>query len=373
MKTVEIIYGYHESGHYSVANAIQIAVEQLGASASISKLFEGQSQNWMTLFETFRSVNNQKSLNFPDIFGSDEILLGISDAVRARSLLIKAEVIVSTHPYTSYALADAIPPGKTLIYDVHTNYTPGPVFPHPRIDGYFTPIPRPELPYYFRSRSVECKVPLPRELQPKSGEEANKKDWLLALGADGWGDLSDLHRVLGILPSNAILHVLAGRNYREVSAVVPSTLKNVSVVPFKSDISEYLKKSKFVFSKASGSTITEAIAHRCVPVFVKSYVPWELQAARHLVEAGVGIYLDDLIWVVRQLGDAEVWKRYIDKSRSFRSQILVAADQIAEGIVAGSLTPSRQLLENPNIPTPSNDPLGQLLQKKIRRWESDEN
>jgi len=372
MKTVEIVYGYHESGHYSVANAIQIAVEQLGASATISKLFEGQSRNWMTLFETFRSVNDQRSLNFPDIFGSDEVLLGISDTVRARSLQIKADVIVSTHPYTSYALAEAIPSGKTLIYDVHTNYTPGPVFPHPRIDGYFTPIPRPELPYCFRSRSVECKVPLPHELQPKDGEDAKKKDWLLALGADGWGDLSDLHRVLRILPSDAILHVLAGRNYKAVSAVVPSTLRNVNVVPFKSDIGEYLRKSKFVFSKASGSTITEAIAHRCVPVFVRSYVPWELQAARHLVEAGVGIYLDDLIWIVGQLADNEVWKRYVDKSQSFRSQILVAADKIAAGLMAGSLTPSQQLLENPSIPRPSNDPLGQLLQKKILRWGSDD-
>lgn len=371
MKSVEIVYGYHESGHFSVAKAIQSAVEQLGISASLNKLFQGNSRNWTTLFEAFRSVNQQESVNFPDFFGSEDILIGIADAVRHQSLEIESDIIISTHPYASYALAEAIPPGRTLIYDVHTNYTPGPIFPHPRIDGYFTPIPRPELPYYFRSRSVECKVPLPQYLKPIEGQDNEKNDWLLALGADGWGDTSDLLRIEDILPEGAKLHVLAGRNYQAVNTVVPPTLMNVSVVPFQSDISEYLKRSKFVFSKASGSTVTEAIAHRCVPVFVKSFVPWELQAARHLVEAGVGIYFDDLIWMVSQFGDSTVWNRYVDKSKDFRKQIIDSAEKVASGVVAGRLWPTDQILRNPEIPAPCNDALGLLLQKKIRKWRFD--
>ena len=369
-KNIKILYGYHESGHYSVAHAIRHAVDRLGAKTSMSKLFEGECRNWTTLFETFRSVNSQGSLNFPNFFASDDVLQSISEAVRHRSLEIDAEVIVSTHPYTSYALAESIPHGKTLIYDVHTNYTPGPIFPHPRIDGYFTPISRPELPFYFRSRTVECKIPLTQDRRPTTEQKVEKNHWLFALGADGWGDHSDLHRIAKILPCNTKLYVLAGRNYKDVSAAVSPTLRNVSVVPYKSDISEYLRQSKFVFSKAGGSTVTESIAHRCVPVFVRSYVPWELQAARHLVEAGVGIYLDDLIWMVGQSGASEVWKHYVDRSENFRSQILSAADWIATALVNGLSEPPTKLLVNPDIPMPGEDPLGQLLKKKIQRWKS---
>lgn len=368
MRQVTIIYGYHESGHFSVAEGIKDAFGRLGVDARIEKIFEGNSANWKTLFETFRSVNDQASLNFPDFFASETMLKVMATAVKDRVLEIDSDVIVSTHPYASYAIAENLPASNRLIYDVHTNYTPGPIFPHPRIDGFFTPILRPELAYRVRSRSVVCKVPLPPKLQPRENLGVSKRDWLITLGADGWGDTTDISQIERILPDSSLLNILVGRNAKALTELeIPNSTRR-RVVPFQSDLSNYLTKAKFVFSKASGSIVTEALAHRCVPVFSKTYVPWELQAARHLVEAGVGIHLDDFVWMVSQFGAETIWKRYIQRASEFRAAILSAAQQIAETVVSGNLRPEPKLLQNPEIPTPRDDDLGEELKHEIRIW-----
>lgn len=368
MTSISILYGYHESGHYSVARAIQAALERQNVKAPIRKIFSEKSATWETLFATFRDVNGQSSGNFPGFFGDRDLLRSIAESVKNMIVSVPEDVLISTHPYTSYVAAEILSGTGRRIFDVHTNYTPGPIFPHTGIEGYFSPFPRPELPYRFRSTSTRCMVPVPPEFGNANGT-FSKNCWVLSVGADGWGDTSDLKQLEKMLPNSIALNILTGRNEKLHNALMKDESPH-NLVAFTDDISEYLKPAAFVFTKASGSVVSEAIACKCVPVFTKSYTPWELESARYLVEAGVGLHIDDFYWMTKNLGFDEVWSQIVSRAQLMRGRIFHAADVVANSVLHGYSDPFPGLLDDPEFREPGSDELGNLLSKKISDWTS---
>lgn len=319
MKSASIIYGYHESGHYFVAKAIAELIPESIAHKSYN-LWKDQSPTIDYMFDLFRGVEKHGLEIFPDFLNNKEILDILSKEIVVSNEILDSDMIICTHPYSSYVVAENLRNEKTLLISVHTDFTEFPVITHPRIDIYTGVFKKRELSATLNHKSRIMGLPVKKSFLPGS-----KDGTILVLGgSDGFGQIESVYKWLRSFVDEKNIVVITGRN-ENLEKKLKKEHAYANVVGFTEDIFKYFRSADFVVSKASGSTISEAIVSECIPLFVPSKLPWEEEASINLAGRGVGIKLNmdkiDNRIINELMNNSSLRDLYLKRIRDFKRNV----------------------------------------------------
>jgi len=293
MKNVLLVYGYHQSGHYSAALAVKEELDARGYRADIQNIWVNKSEVIDKLFAIFRRFARNRNKNVPDFLGSQELLTHLANELPIDIDLERYDAIVSIHPYSSFVLAEEKKKKQlnNALIDVHTDYTPFPIVQHEFIDYHVGAIPTDNTSKALRKKIVATGIPIK---SPFYSEESTKSDTILVMGgADGFGPLEKILLFLRGLSVDFEVSVFCGNNEDLYHQLLKDRRPNENIFPYVDDMVPYFKTGKFVVTKASGLTATESIATDCIPVFTPPVLFWEDESAKFLSSRGVGLYLPD--------------------------------------------------------------------------------
>ncbi len=293
MKNVLLVYGYHQSGHYSAALAIKEELDARGYRSDIQNIWANKSEVIDKLFAIFRNFARNRNKNVPDFLGSQELLTHLANELPIDINLERYDAIVSIHPYSSFVLAEEKKKrqlNNTLI-DIHTDYTPFPIVQHEFIDYHTGVISVDDPSKVLRKKIVPTGIPIKSTFY--SGE-LTKSDTILVMGgADGFGPLEKMLLFLRGMQTNFEVSVFCGNNADLYHRLLKDRRPNENIFPYVDDMAPHFKYGKFVITKASGLTVTESIATDCIPLFTPPVLFWEDESAKFLSSRGVGLYLPD--------------------------------------------------------------------------------
>jgi len=367
MSSVKIFYGFHKSGHYFVSRNLQQSLSKEFESAEIIDFWENSSHMLKELMNLFRVTNEDNLRSFPAFFKEESFLSKLSGEVILPEKIFEADLLVSTHPYTSYVLA-SLKPEHCKLVDVHTDYTPYPIFPHERIDIYTGAFPRNDLDLEVLPKLRSKGIPVPSVMFcTREGE-----DITVVGGSDGFGNVEETLELLLKGFPDRVINVVAGRNELLLDRL--KKIKGVTAYGFIENMIDLYKKSGVVFTKASGVTCAELFASQTMPVLYPSSVPWEDEASIHLASR-------DLVHRMQNFSDLELLRiqerlsksnpeissnSYVMNCDDFYSIIMGDPDlavphaQKTRDFIYSKLLPSQPYWED----------FSSLVEEKLKRWLS---
>lgn len=285
MKSVAIVYGYHKSGHFTAAKALKSEFDQKGYDSSIHNIWQSQNSSVDALFSVFRDVVQFQSPIFPDFMLEPNFLSTIAESIDVAPSILNADILVSTHPYSTFVLASKV--GNRKVASVHTDFTPFPVIQHENVFLYTGCFPKSDLPAHVANRVYGTGIPTNIE----ANNSVAKEDRIAVMGgADGFGNIVEILDYLREIAHNYEFDVVCGRN-EELRRRVKENSRT-KVYGFVEDLEPVYAKSKFVFTKGSGLTITEALNTQNIPILSPTLLPWEHEASIQIAGRGIGIYLE---------------------------------------------------------------------------------
>lgn len=376
-----LMSGFHRSGHDFAVRALLERVPpdiQATDSGPVLAQMEGSLLKLGNIFRVCASRN----IPLPRLLNSESVLTAICDSSRDLILqtLENSDAIIATHPYTAFAVSEHAKqsgwPGRIL--EVHTNFTPYPVFPHARLD--FACGPRIDRQDLRTTCTYFTGIPVRRAFTPTP---AQTRDGLLIVGgADGFGALKEIRN--GLRPLGKRMFLAVGRNYRLEEQLRSSRRPGEKIISNEFDLSQLMRSCEAVVTKASGVTVAEAIASRTPLVFPPPIIPWEAEAAARLSAAGAGHVCPS--WSCEDVDDLGEW---LASRNSLARSVTRAARLNGEESAAAiwSVLLGDPQVENLKAPHPSteeisaalheidvtngpDDPFQPILFDVIRDWES---
>lgn len=316
------------------------------------------------------------------MFGQDQTLKALCHMLpkeKILELISDYDVLVSTHPYTSYVLADFLENDSSkIIIDVHTNFSEFPVFIHDRINYHTGLFAKREIDADTMKKMILTGIPINSKYKhsttPKS-PNAKKKEILIMNGSDGLGGITDTIVFLQQLHHSYDISVACGKN-KKLLHYLQLHYPSINAFSYTSVMEEFYRKAKFVFTKASGSSVIEAISCGCIPIFTPTYLPWEIEAARNLSSMGVGLYLPEFnslhLQRLKILLDTEAFQKLMLQAQ-FEIVNTDATSKIADIVEGKKITSlsdnydlAQEFVSNIDISEPS--PITNILVSGIKKW-----
>ncbi len=138
MKKLLLVEGYYTSGHTSAVRALEEEISRRGLPYNAVNIFTGKSAVIDQIFTIFRTFAAKGVKTVPEFLKEKEFIDLLAEEVLLPELgeLDQYEGIISTHPYSSMVLAAKKERERENVplVDVHTDYTPFPIFSHPQIN-----------------------------------------------------------------------------------------------------------------------------------------------------------------------------------------------------------------------------------------------
>jgi processive 1,2-diacylglycerol beta-glucosyltransferase len=291
MKRILLLYGFHESGHLSICKALKEEIESYNYEVVLLTIWNQKFITVNKLFSIFRKCVQYRLDYFPHFLLDDDLLHTFSQDIQININLSDFDLIISTHPYTSFVVAECIKQNNFLtpLIDFHTDFTPFPVVEHEKISYHIGMFPKMVNKLSTVSKSIISFLPVSQRFYDLDTSEKENKIVIMG-GADGFGHIEDsLNWALDVFTNHEIV-VLCGRN-QELFEILTHrfTNNNIHILGYSENVEKYLHKAKFIISKASGSTIAEALVMNAIPIFAPSDLPWERDAAMQLNHLHIGI------------------------------------------------------------------------------------
>ena len=292
-----ITYGFHESGHYYVARALETEFLCNGEKAGIKYFYEplGSVMNNL-LFEFFLLFAKNGVPDVPEALIDDVLLDKISRiAVEKNTLHLEYyDVVVSTHPYTSRMIAE-IKQQRGLdffLVDCDVNYSGFPLVTHDSIDAYVGARPISGTPLNIEKKMNVTGIPINNKFRY---DPSVKENIIVVMGGThGMGNIDKVVDFLYNIESNYAIHVVTGNNkpLYNLLNLKYSNKPNIRIFGYCNNMPEILNKSKIVITKGSGSSIAESLASGNVLVFPEPVLHWEKMGAEYITTKRAGIILD---------------------------------------------------------------------------------
>ncbi len=289
---VLLTYGYHESGHFTAVKALEEELASRGCEFETMGIWAEKSPTIDRLFTIFRSFAAEDVKRVPDFLISQELLDNLAKEHPAKPNLTDYEAVISTHPYSSFVLAEAKreQESDTVLVNVHTDYTPFPIIVHSSIDYHVGALPRDDATKLTLPKMIATGIPVRKNFHYDG--TAKQQTVLVMGGADGFGKIKPILSMMEKLPQDYSYVVFCGRNI-QLQNQLQQEFPQHTFASFIEDPSPYFKSAKFIITKASGLTLTEALNSECIPIFAPPILFWEDEAAKYLSTQGAGLYLPD--------------------------------------------------------------------------------
>ncbi len=186
-----IAYGFHNSGHVFASGALKEKLESKGVECTIDTPWSMSSEALKYSMELFREIQRKSVPIFPAFFNDRAYIDMLCKETKLTFDPNEFDLILSTHSYSTLKLADALTGNnKTTLVDVFIDYTPFPIFTHPRVDihtGTFVSS-RIDVDTYKKVRTTGI---------PSRQVPAPRGDGILVMGgADGFGAIDQMYESL---------------------------------------------------------------------------------------------------------------------------------------------------------------------------------
>jgi UDP-N-acetylglucosamine:LPS N-acetylglucosamine transferase len=336
MSNVLLVYGYHKSGHYAAVDALSAALKTRGYGTCIYGMWSNKNAVVDRLFTLFRDFAAQGVKDVPLFLRDRKLLDALAEELDTELDLGRYDAVISTHPYSSYCLAERKLKTRCQVplVSVHTDFTAFPVVTHPYIDYYCGAIPTTDITSELDGRLLITGIPVRKGF----AENRKKSDSLLVMGgADGFGHLETIMDFIAMQEVWPDVTVVCGRNDTLRNAITKRYPK-VKTHGFIQDPSELMGAARYVMTKASGVTVAEALTSRCIPIFSPPILSWEDEAAKNIAALGAGMYLPD--YSTRSASAM----MHLNGSRSMQDYILERGELLRK---PDSVDEIADILENP--------------------------
>jgi hypothetical protein len=333
-----------DSGHKSAAQAIAAEGAARGHRVlDFDPWPAGSAVAGRILFQMFRDYAALGVAGLPPVIEQPGLWPEMVADLLPGLTLPDADALVGTHPWAASLLAELARRDGFggVVVGVNTDFYAFPASTHPRIDYYTGVFPKAVLPPAHRARQRPLGIPVrPGFAGPgaaaaagaaaagvvaTAGRAPAERDVLLiTVGARAFIPLAGIIEfaagVQRALPDARVI-VCTGRGTdgtaggrataggrvaagglvaaggratvgQAASTQAPDSPPcGVDVRHGLADLSPLMRQARLVISRPSGLTVAEAMAAGAVPVLIPSDVPWEADAARHLVHAGLAVPL----------------------------------------------------------------------------------
>ena len=284
-----------DSGHKSVSQAI---VEEGLARNHACEEFPLWPDDSVVardvLFRMFREYANRRLSCLPPVIEEPGLEPEMARDLMPGLSLPDVDVLIGVHPWAAYFFAELAQRDgfEGPIIAVNTDFYEFPALAHPRIDLYTGVFPKRILPPAHRARQRAIGMPV-RSGFCQAGPPVAERDLLVAaVGARPFIPLDEILAACSALqrrlPGVRVV-VCAGREPADSPPFDPPS--NIEIRHGATDLSDLMTRARLVLTRPSGATVAEAIAAGAVPVLLPSDVPWEADAARHLVYEGLAVPL----------------------------------------------------------------------------------
>jgi UDP-N-acetylglucosamine:LPS N-acetylglucosamine transferase len=309
-----------DSGHKSAALAI--AAEGTARGHRVQDFDPwpaGSAVAGQILFQMFRDYAAEGVAGLPPVIEQPGLWPEMVADLLPGLTLPDADALVGTHPWAAGLLAELARRDGFggVVIGVNTDFYAFPASTHPRIDYYTGVFPKAVLPPAHRARQRPLGIPVrpgfaglgaPAAAGPgpaagaaagpgPAPAPADRDVLLVTVGARAFIPLAGIIELAAelqrALPGARVV-VCTGRaadGAADSPAVADCPPGGVEVRHGLADLSPLMRQARLVVSRPSGLTVAEALAAGAVPVLVPSDVPWEADAARHLVHAGLAVPL----------------------------------------------------------------------------------
>jgi UDP-N-acetylglucosamine:LPS N-acetylglucosamine transferase len=304
-----------DSGHKSAAAAI--AAEGAARGHCVQEFDPwpvGSAVAGQVLFQMFRDYAARGVAGLPPVIEQPGLWPEMAADLLPALTLPDADALVGTHPWAAGLLAELARRDGFggVVIGVNTDFYPFPSSTHPRIDYYTGVFAKSVLPPAQRARLRPLGIPVRPGFTgpamaaaaaggpgPAAGQgqgpalaPVDRDVLLVTVGARAFIPLAGIiefaAQLQRVLPGARVI-VCAGR-----AGGGPATGRQRGGVEVRyglADLSALMRQARLVVSRPSGLTVAEALAVGAVPVLIPSDVPWEADAARHLVHAGLAVPL----------------------------------------------------------------------------------
>jgi hypothetical protein len=283
-----------DSGHKSAALAIAEAGAARGHQCQeFDPWPDGSVVADRVLFQMFRDYAARGLPCLPPVIELPGLWLEMAADLLPALTLPDVDALVGTHPWAAGILAELASRDGFggMVMAVGTDFYPFPASAYPRVDIYTGVFPKPVLPPVQRPRMQPLGIPVRAGFAPGAAL-ADRDVLLVTVGARAFVPLAEIVEF-----ASALQRALPGAEVvmctgRETSVSAVSDPRGaVDIRHGLADLSGLMRRARLVVSRPSGLTVAEALAAGCVPVLLPTDVPWEAEAARHLIYAGLAVAL----------------------------------------------------------------------------------
>ncbi|MBU1202378.1 MAG: hypothetical protein KJ583_01260 [Nanoarchaeota archaeon] len=310
-----ITYGFHKSGHYYLAKAIEQELISRDESVEIKEFYSplGDLINKF-FFEIFLEFENKKITKVPEVIIKEKTLKLMSEiGVEKNKIDFSAyDSVISTHQHTTKIIAELKRVNKYSFYlsDSNCNYDEFPLIQDIDINAYFGARPLAEVSKSVFSRMHNIGIPI----SPRFKYNSERKEDLIVVvgGTHGMGGIEDSVLNIKKAKHNYKVVVVTGNN-QILREKLSSTINDsrFEITGFVDDLSELYNRSKVVVTKGSGMSITEAITSGNILFFPKPNLFWEGIGADYIASKGAGIIFEgnkhDVERIERLLSHKEIY------------------------------------------------------------------
>jgi UDP-N-acetylglucosamine:LPS N-acetylglucosamine transferase len=296
-----------DSGHKSAAQAIAAEGGARGHQVQDFDPWPADSAvAGHVLFQMFRDYAAEGVAGLPPVIEQPGLWPAMVADLLPQLTLPDADALVGTHPWAAGLLAELARRDGFggVVIGVNTDFYAFPASTHPRIDYYTGVFPKAVLPPVHRVRQRPLGIPVRpgfagpgASAVPGPGPAPADRDVLLVtVGARAFIPLAGIIEFAASLQRalpGARVMVCTGRAAGGAASGPAAGRQRggVDVRHGLADLSALMRQARLVVSRPSGLTVAEALAAGSVPVLIPSDVPWEADAARHLVHAGLAVPL----------------------------------------------------------------------------------
>lgn len=333
-----LVGGFEFSGHDAISEALYEAGKKLNIDITDLRwkdIVPGLEDH--PVFHVHRIAAGQGASELAAIMDESSLWDSLATDLAKYLDIEEYDPIISVHPWSTYILAQKIKGkrwSKKLI-DVNVDFARFPIFTSPEITGYFGAGPIKPLQARYRRRCHRVGVPVRNQfLQTK--QDTRTDSLIVSGGSDGFS-AAQLSRVIpkvvkAVHPEAIILLAPTKTSNEFWKKYVRRSGLSCDIVVGLRDISQLLRRSKWILTKASGPGLAEAFVAGCEIFLADSGVFWEAEAREYLALCGAAIP------VGVEDSDEDIQKRLLEGAPNrdlFSSQCASAAVDIWELVLEG--------------------------------------